>query len=105
MGKGKGLAWLICGSLAFDVAARQLDMNGLTPWFVDTFIEPFGEPEILGSFVASMFRYFGDYCSEFFRDGSGYGALGAAGQLSMYLGSGNLIYNTIKRPKKENTEE
>ena len=98
MGKGKGLALLIGGVLAFEYAAYNLGHPG-----VSGLVSEVVHSNSLGEGIDTMFRIFGYYGRDFLYDK--FAELGTAGQLSMYGGLGNLVYNTIKKPKIGKKEE
>jgi hypothetical protein len=99
MGKGKGLAFLIGGIVAFEYASYKLGQPGLGQLLGDMV-----HSSSLGEGVDTIFRFMFDYYGrDFFHDK--FAALGMAGQASMYGGLGNLIYHTIKRTPKSIEEK
>lgn len=94
MGKGKGLAFLIGGVLAFEYASYKLGQPGLGRLISDM-VHTGGIGESIDTVFTFLFDY---YARDFFYDK--FSALGTAGQLSMYGGLGNLLYHTIKRKPK-----
>ncbi|MBM3200406.1 hypothetical protein FJZ53_05700 [Candidatus Woesearchaeota archaeon] len=94
MGKGKGIALLIGGILAFEYAAHKTGQPGLGQ-LVSDMVHSAG----IGEGVDTVFRFFFDYYArDFFYDK--FSALGTAGQASMYSGIGNLLYHAIKKGGK-----
>lgn len=94
MGKGKGLAFLIGGILAFEYASYKLGQPGLGQLLGDMV-----HSCSVGEGVDTIFKYFFDYYGRDFLYDK-FAALGTAGQASMYGGLGNLLYNTLKRKPK-----
>lgn len=94
MGKGKGLAFLIGGVLAFEYASYKLGQPGLGQ-LVSDMVHAGG----IGEGIDTVFTYLFDYYGrDFFHDK--FATLGFAGQASMYGGLGNLIYHMVKKVPK-----
>ena len=102
MGKTKGLVFTIAGICAFELAAYELNQPGLVELIQDT-ANSIDQSNIIGPFFHNIFDYFGMYARDFFYDK--FAALGTAGQVSMYGGLANIIYNTLKKPGKEAEEK
>jgi len=95
MGKGTGLTLLIGGVLATQTAAYMLDIPHLGD-LGRNIVDAAGDSNAIGAVIDTMWEFFK---ASFVYDKCA--ILGVAGQASMYGGIGNLIYNTIKRPEKE----
>lgn len=99
MGAGKGLALLIGGIIATQVAAYELRAPHLGDLLFNNIPQALGDYNQIGAVARTLWDFFEEYGRNFGHDK--FSTLGTFGQLAGYSGLLNMGYNAIRRPKKE----